>query len=290
MMRAERRVDRALSHVASLAPAGAAGLARRLFNKSILRYTMAPPVTTAEDNIRGTPMRGLGPRAIAAAFALALASCAAHQGIMLNTLSAHERADGWRLLFDGTSTTGWRAFQGQSASDNWAVADGTLSVVKPGADLISVDTYANFELDFDWRMSEGGNSGVMFNVVEDDHDTTYSTGPEYQLLDDAKHSDGANPKHRAGANYDLEAPRAAAARAVGEWNQARIIVDHGHVQHWLNGQLVVDYELWTPQWEAEVAASKFATMPDYGRAHAGHIALQDHGDRVWFRNIRIKEL
>jgi Domain of Unknown Function (DUF1080) len=232
--------------------------------------------------------RGL---AACAFLAIALAACAAPPHEAPQALNPEQRAAGWRTLFDGSGVSGWRNFRGAGVNPGWTVEDGALTVAAPGAgDIITIEQFENFELAFEWRISEGGNSGVFFNVVEGDHDTVWRTGPEYQLLDDARHADGAEADHRAGANYDLDAPSAAASRPVGEWNEARLIVDHGHVQHWLNGQLIVDYQLWTPQWEAKVAASKFATMPDYGRAHSGHIALQDHGDRVWFRNIRLRAL
>jgi hypothetical protein len=229
--------------------------------------------------------------ALACLVMLACAPTITTEPAALNTLTAAERADGWRLLFDGHSTAGWRNFKSAGIDPRWQAADGALTVTAAGGgDIITTDQFENFELQFEWRIAPAGNSGVFFNVVEGDHDTIWRTGPEMQILDDARHSDGALPSHRAGANYDLHSARVPAARPVGEFNHVRLIVNRGHVQQWLNGELVVEYDLWTPEWEALVAASKFADMPDYGRAHSGHIALQDHGDRVWFRNIKIKPL
>jgi len=211
----------------------------------------------------------------------------------VNMLSPAERAMGWQLLFDGHGVQGWREFRKADVGPRWSVDGDALTIspsTKVGDDLITKEQYENFELIFEWRISEGGNSGVFFHVNEGDHDYVWRTGPEYQIVDDDRHEDGKTPNHRAGANFALHAPKVTATRPVGTYNQSRLIVDHGHVQHWLNGQLIVDYQLWTPEWEALVAASKFKAMPDYGRSPTGYIGLQDHGDRVWFRNIKIKRL
>lgn len=209
-----------------------------------------------------------------------------------NTLTEAERAEGWQLLFDGETTDGWRNFKADTLSSQWQVEEGTLMLVgEGGGDIVTEETFDNFELSIDWRISEGGNSGIFFNVVEDDeYDTVFETGPEYQILDDENAEDNADPTHLTGSNYDLHAPSENVVRPAGEWNQTRIIVDDGHVQHYLNGVKVVEYELWTEEWEDDVANSKFDEMEGYGQAESGHIALQDHGDRVWFRNIKILPL
>src|SRR5512134_2871917 len=171
---------------------------------------------------------------------------------------------GWRPLFDGRTTAGWRGFRQDSMPAGWRVVDGALTRVAEAGDIVTVEQFANFELELEWSVAPGGNSGIMFRVTEDS-DATYKSGPEMQVLDDAAHPDG-------------------------QWNAVRLVVNGAHVEHWLNGVKVVEYELWSPEWEAQVAATKFAQWPGYGRARAGHIALQDHGDRVSYRSIRIRVL
>ncbi|TAE50559.1 MAG: DUF1080 domain-containing protein [Bacteroidetes bacterium] len=209
-----------------------------------------------------------------------------------NTLSPAELAAGWKLLFDGTSTQGWRNFRSDKISDGWKAEAGTLQLVKDRAgDIITTGTYENFELSIEWKIASGGNSGVFYLVTESSElQTVWQSGPEYQLLDDLRHPDKKWASHRSGSNYDLHAPAFEALNPVGEWNKTRILVNRGHVEHWLNGYKVVEYELGSPEWEALFQKSKFAQMPAYARAKKGHIALQDHGDRVSFRNIKIREL
>jgi len=196
---------------------------------------------------------------------------------------------GWRSLFDGRTTAGWRGFRTDTVPDGWQVVEGALTRVGAGGDIITTEQFANFELELEWNVAPGGNSGIMFRVTEDS-DATYKSGPEMQVLDDAAHRDGQSRLTAAGANYGLDAAPAGVVKPAGEWNAVRLVVNGAHVEHWLNGVKVVEYELWTPAWEAKVAATKFAQWPGYGRARAGHIALQDHGDRVAYRNIRIRVL
>lgn len=208
-----------------------------------------------------------------------------------NTLTPAEAAAGWKLLFDGSSTKGWRNFQRQSLDRRWRAVDGELTLTSGGGgDIVTEAQFEDFELQFEWRISPGGNSGVLYRVREEGIDEIWHGAPEMQLLDDDGHPDGRIPSHRAGANYDLQIPAYSVTKPVGEYNIARIVVDDGHVTHWLNGRKLIEYRLWSDKWEAMVKASKFAKLPSYGRAHRGHIAFQDHGDRVWFRNIRIREL
>lgn len=206
-----------------------------------------------------------------------------------NMLSDSERRGGWKLLFDGTTTRGWRGFRQKSVPAGWVVEDGTLARIGSGADLISARQYGDFELTLEWRISEGGNSGVMYRVTEGS-DATYKTGPEMQVLDDARHADGRDRLTSAGAAYGLYPSPEGIVRPAGEWNHARIVARGHHVEHWLNGVKVVEYELESRDWESRVAASKFRQWPAYGRAPKGHIALQDHGDRVWYRSIKIRDL
>lgn len=207
-----------------------------------------------------------------------------------NVLTPHEREEGWKLLFDGQSLAGWHKFgAGPGAPANWQVEDGTLAWAGKGGDIATDETFKDFELSLEWKISEGGNSGVMFHVTED-HKSPWETGPEMQILDDEKHSDGRNPKTAAAANYALNPAVGKTLAPVGEWNQARLVVKGGDVEHWLNGEKVVAYTLWSDDWKSQVAASKFAGMPDYGQRKEGHIVLQDHGDRVWFRNVKLRAL
>ena len=184
---------------------------------------------------------------------------------------------------------GWRGFRSDSVPGGWAAVDGALTRVGGGGDIITTEQFDNFELALEWLIAPGGNSGVFFRVSEDAAET-YHTGPEMQVLDDVEHPDGRSRLTAAGSNFALDSAPAGVVKPAGEWNAARLVVNGAHVEHWLNGVKVVEYELWTPQWEAKVAASKFAQWPGYGRARRGHIALQDHGDCVAFRNIRIRPL
>lgn len=208
----------------------------------------------------------------------------------MNTLTAQEKAAGWTLLFDGTSLAGWRGFKATTVPDGWKAIDGALTRVGKGGDIMTVDQFDDFELRLEWKIDRGGNSGIFFHVTEDEGDQAYFTGPEMQVLDNTGHKDGADPLTSAGSNYALHAPSRDVTRPVGEWNEVRLVVNGPHVEHWLNGVKIVEYELWSADWEARVKASKFNTMPKYGRARTGHIALQDHGDPVAFRNIKILKL
>jgi hypothetical protein len=208
-----------------------------------------------------------------------------------NTLSEDESALGFTLLFDGESLDAWRGFNRTDLPGGWSAADGAVTFT-PGVesgDLITRETYTDFEFRFEWNVGPGGNSGVFFGVIEGNR-RTYESGPEMQLLDNAGHPDGRNPLTAAGANFGLDAPTEDVTRAIGEWNETRIVREGDHVQHWLNGIKIVEYELGTEEWKAKVSETKFAEWPDYGIHHEGHIGLQDHGDPVHFRNLRIRRL
>jgi Domain of Unknown Function (DUF1080) len=206
-----------------------------------------------------------------------------------NTLTSEERAHGWKLLFDGKSTEGWRGFKQKTAPAGWRVVDGALTRVGSGGDLITVDQYGSFELHIEWNVAAGGNSGIMFRVSEAEEET-YHTGPEFQVLDNARHADGKDPLTSAGSCYAMYAPDRDVSRPAGSWNTARLVVNGNRVMHWLNGSEIVRYELLSPDWEKRVLASKFKEWPNYGRLPRGHIVLQDHGDRVAYRNIRIRQI
>lgn len=195
----------------------------------------------------------------------------------------------WTILFDGSSTDAFRGFKQEGVPESWAIRDGALTRVGPGGDLITKEQFASFELTFEWKVAPGANSGVMFHVTEDQN-APYMTGPEYQILDNEAHADGADPRTSAAANYALDAPSADYTRLAGEWNQSKLRVDRGRVTHWLNGHQVVEYELWTDEWKAQVADSKFEQWPSYGLRERGHIVFQDHGDLVQYRDIKVRSL
>jgi hypothetical protein len=208
-----------------------------------------------------------------------------------NTLTTAEAAAGWKLLFNGKDFTGWRMYRGGAVSSPWLVDNGTISVTGPGVDIISTDEFSDFEMTYEWKISPKGNSGVMYFVTETAAaPQTYNTGPEMQVLDNDGHADGKIPSHRAGALYDLVVPPDGLTRPVGEWNQARIKVSKGKIEHWLNGKLAAESPYGNAIWRSMVANSKFKTMPLFGTASTGHIALQDHGDRVWYRSLKIRSL
>lgn len=206
-----------------------------------------------------------------------------------NTLTPQEQADGWQLLFDGRSTEHFRGFKQDHFPDGWQVADGTIHRVDKAGDIITKQQFADFEFAIDWKNADKGNSGIMFRVSED-ADATYMTGPEYQILNDDVHPDGKNPKTSVGSNYALIAPSKPMARPTGQWNHTVIKAVGPRVEHYLNGEKIVEYELWSDEWEKLVAESKFSKWPGYGRNTSGHICLQDHQDPVWFRNIKVRVL
>lgn len=237
----------------------------------------------------------------------ALAAPAAAQSAP-NTLTAAEQQAGWRLLWDGKTFDGWRGIGSQTVpTAHWKIVDGTIYKVpthdvplRPdgqpvaGGDLMTKDTFQDFELQWDWKISEAGNSGLKYNVSEElstRGGSRAALGFEYQMLDDARHPDGQLPTHRSGALYDLIVPAANKKLApVGEWNHSRIVFKGNHGEHWLNGQKVVEYDLGTPAMTAAFAKSKWRDNPDYITRKVGHIVLQDHTDAVWIRNMKIREL
>lgn len=214
----------------------------------------------------------------------------------VNRLTKEEERQGWRLLFDGASATGWRNFKSNTIGAAWKVQDGALMLdtsdkAAKGGDIITDEEFEDFELALEWKISNCGNSGVMFNVVEqDDYDYVWRTGPEMQVLDNTCHPDAKIHKHRAGDLYDLIACAQETVKPAGEWNQVRITSKKGYYEFFLNGSKVISFTMHTPEWDALVQGSKFKNMPAFGKARKGHIALQDHGDPVWFRNIKIRKL
>jgi hypothetical protein len=196
----------------------------------------------------------------------------------------------WRPLFDGATLAGWHHYQQAGAPvAGWSVEDSALVRTGPGGDLVTARMYGNFELELEWQVAPGGNSGIMYRV-DTSGTATYMTGPELQVLDDAGHKDGGSALTSAGSAYALYAPSAKVVKPAGEWNTVRLVVNGTHVEHWLNGTQVVSYELGSPDWQARKQASKFAEVPGFGAFARGQIALQDHGDRVAYRRIRLREL
>lgn len=225
---------------------------------------------------------------LAALAALGLAACAGAQETM-NTLTDAERAAGWRLLFDGKTLDGWRGYNMDGLPPSWAVEDGTITRVAAGGDLITREQFGDFELAFEWRVGPGGNSGVFYRGVEG-LPVIYHGAPEYQVLDDANHVDGRSPLTSAGSNYALHPAPRGVVKPAGEWNSGRIVVRGNSVEHWLNGTRVLAYELHDEEWKRLVAESKFVAWPAYGMAERGHLGLQDHGDPVWYRNLKVRVL
>lgn len=208
-----------------------------------------------------------------------------------NVLSPAERREGFVSLFDGSTLNGWHAYRkpGQPI-DGWKVVDGAITRTAEGGDLVSDRSFQDFDLRIDWKISSGGNSGIFYRGNEAEP-AIYHSAVEYQILDNDKHADGKNgPDRWASAVYALYAPEKAVPRPVGEWNETRIVAHGNNVEHWLNGKRVAKYTLDSPDWKKRVAASKFKEWPAFGQLRSGPIGLQDHGDEVAYRNIRIRPL
>lgn len=205
-----------------------------------------------------------------------------------------ERLSNWMELFDGITTDGWKGFNRESIPGGWIVEDGNLVTLGKGGDLggdiITEAQYEDFELFLEWAISEGGNSGIFFHVLEGDYPTVYATGPEYQLIDDAGFPEPLEDWQQTGANYAMHKAENKTLKPVGEFNTSRIKVVDGKVEHWLNGENILNYELWTDEWYQRVQNSKWKDYPGYGLARKGHIGLQDHGSKVQFRSIRLLDL
>lgn len=200
----------------------------------------------------------------------------------------------WISLFDGNSLTGWTGYGKDQPGEAWEAADGVLyfnSEKEDGGDLITKETFGNFHLEIEWKISENGNSGIMFHVQDNgNYDRPYHTGPEYQLLDNDGHKDGKIITHRTGDLYDMIESTQDASKPVGEWNKTEIVINNNTLQFFLNGVKTVETSLWDDQWNAMVAESKFSKWEDFAKFKEGKIVLQDHGDDVWFKNIKIKRL
>src|SRR2546427_2160281 len=203
---------------------------------------------------------------------------------------AQQSSTGWRVLFDGKTLDAWRGYKTDKVPSGWRIADGSLVKDASVGDIVSKDEFGDFELELDWKIGEAGNSGIFYRGTEE-YDHVYWSAPEYQLLDDIKAADNKTRLTCAGAAYALYPSPEGHLKPVGEWNRTRIVAKGTHVEHWLNGVKLLEYELWSPDWEAKVKSSKFAAYPNFGRAKKGHIALQgDHTGTLAFRNIRVREM
>ena len=205
-------------------------------------------------------------------------------------LTADQRAAGWRALFDGTSTSAWRAYKSQTFPAGWRIVDGVLTKSGSVEDIMTRDQFGNFQLALDWKLSPGGNAGAFYRGTEE-YDKIYWSAPEYQLLDDAGHPDGKSRLTSAGADYGLYPSPAGVVKPADQWNSTLIVANGNRIQHWLNGQKLLEYEIGSSDWEAKVKASKFSAYPNYGRAKQGYIAIQgDHDGTLSIRNVRIREI
>ncbi len=251
----------------------------------------------------------IAPWVIAGVMTIALISCGtssdeANEGAVVeavghNALTAAEEAEGWRLLFDGTSTAGWRGYgRDDFPEGGWHVEGGELigqssTGNMDGGDIVTVAEFEDFELVFDFKVGPEGNSGVFYRVKEYDEKGLWQVAAEYQVLDDTAYIEMGTMDmntHLTGDNYDLQSAAVRPTNPVGDWNTGRIVVHGNRVEHWLNGQMTVEYELYSDEWEELVAASKFGEEAFYARAPTGSIALQDHGTPVWYRNIKIRPI
>ena len=213
----------------------------------------------------------------------------------VNALTPAEQQAGWTLLFDGKSMNGWRTYQNKQAH-SWTVSESSLYCKGSTSDksdmrtdIITVDQFENFDLSIDWKIAPKSNSGIMYLVTEQ-YPAAYLSGPEYQIIDDAGYPAKLEDWQKTGANYAMNPEPEAKSKPIGEWNNTRIVVNRGKVEHWLNGKLIVSYEMWTDKWNEEKRTGKWKDAPGYGVSKKGHIALQDHGDQAWFRNIKIRKL
>jgi hypothetical protein len=212
----------------------------------------------------------------------------------INFLTEEEISQGWQLLFDGESIEGWRNF-GNDTLVGWTIDSGNLLALGLGGDyandIITKKQFQNFELSLEWKTSIGGNSGIFFNAIEDTAiEAIYEIAPEYQIIDEVSwDGDALTEGQKAAACYDMYiASPHKKLMPVGEYNLSKIIVSNGHVEHWLNGDKVVEYQMWTPEWDSLKSVRKWKDFPLYGTARQGHIGLQDHGKKTWFRNIKIR--
>ncbi len=224
-----------------------------------------------------------------------IADTGSHQNEELNKLTKQEKKEGWKLLFDGTSTKGWHTYGNLPVGTAWRVEDNSIALDskdKTGGDLVTDEEFGDFDLKYDWKIDQGGNSGVIFYIMEDKakYEWPWHTGPEMQVLDNERHADAKINKHRAGDLYDLIASSKETVKPALEWNSAEIRSVNGKLDLFLNGVNVVSTTMWDDAWRALIAGSKFKKYKDFGTYKKGKISLQHHGNNVWYRNIKIRKL
>lgn len=218
-----------------------------------------------------------------------------------NTLTRQEKNEGWQLLFDGSTTTGWHTYGYNSVGKSWVVENGSIRVdtstkkqvpANESKDILTNDEFDNFHFKVDWMIANAGNSGIIFYVKEDKakYAQTYLTGPEMQVIDNAGHPDAKIIKHHSGDLYDLISSASEPTKLAGQWNHAEIVANKGKLDFYLNGEHIINTTMWNDNWNKMVAGSKFKSMPDFGKFTRGRIALQEHGSQVWFKNIKIRKL
>lgn len=226
---------------------------------------------------------------ISAVLLLSITS-ACHSGDAVKATEEVSHDEGWVSLFDGKTFTGWSGANGGEIGQQWQAIDGEMVLTEGGGgDIVTQEKFTNFELSLEWKISPKGNSGIFYRVLNDG-DIVYMSGVEYQVLDNDAYPDLSSDSHKSGGVFDMYAPINGEPKPVGEFNSARIVVDKGHVEHWLNGVKVVEYEWQSEDWDKHLNASKFKDWKNFGKAETGHIALQDHGDQVTYRNIKIRKL
>jgi len=250
-------------------------------------------IASCQDGNKGTPDAGTDSTKTDS-------SMAATTPDINNRLTDEEKNSGWQLLFDGASKGNFHVFNNTSDGSAWQVTDGALHLdtttkkdgnIVGGGDLVTNEEYENFDLKMEWKISAGGNSGIMFYVQEGPKfERTYHTGPEMQVLDNAAHPDAKIIKHRAGDLYDLITSSPETVKPAGEWNMVEIISNKGALEFHLNGTKILATTMWDDAWKKMIAASKFKQWTGFGTYKKGRFALQDHGNTVWFRNIKIKKL
>lgn len=204
----------------------------------------------------------------------------------------------WIVIFDGLTATGWRSFNGGDLPDNWIVEDGTLKSLGTGGDIggdivYGAREFENFELEVEWKISEGGNSGIFYHVKEgEQYDAPYQNAPEYQVLDDIGFPEPLEEWQKLGADYGMYVPDAEKkiVKPAGEWNTTKIVFTPDQVEYWLNGEMLLSFEPWSEEWNQRVAEGKWKDYPDYGSNREGYFGLQDHGNVAWYRNMRVREL
>ncbi|MBB1293525.1 MAG: hypothetical protein ACJAVX_000637 [Pseudoalteromonas rhizosphaerae] len=206
-----------------------------------------------------------------------------------NQLSKEEQSAGWQLLFDGKDMSHWRNFKSETLSPKWTIDNGAMLLTKGGGDILTKKVYRNFDLQIDWKISTKGNSGI-FVLADETGSMIYSHAPEIQIIDNEEHPDNKIDSHLAGSLYDLFAAPTTAHKPANNWNSVRIRMQDKHLQVWQNGISTLSIVIGSTTWNTLVANSKFATWSNFAAAEQGHIGLQDHGDKVWFKNIKIKEL